>query len=73
MAAEDFLFLSGKIKEIKNNTVTIDVTSGSCKGIRKFYINPQNLKKIKGRSLIFFSINSSKCEKGKTYTIKEVN
>lgn len=72
--AADDLFLTGYVKSVDgaNSTVTIDVRSESCKGIRTFRM-PDKAKDDLNASLVGvklnFSIDGATCERGKLYTI----
>jgi hypothetical protein len=59
----DYLQLSGKIKKIKDNYVTVIVESGSCKGERKFKISPKIKHELEKNTVITFQINSEYCKK----------
>lgn len=73
--ALDNLSLTGFLRSIdKNNgTISVQITSGSCKGLRTFKV-PDNAKDDlddwMGKPLRFV-IDSSQCEQGKVYNIIE--
>jgi len=72
--ALDELLLTGIVRSIdKNNgTIGIQITSEGCRGLRLFKL-PDDVKNdmedsLKGKKIVF-SIDSSRCEQGKTYNI----
>ncbi|MFN4307888.1 hypothetical protein [Sulfurihydrogenibium azorense] len=70
--AIDNLFLVGKVEDYfpVTNELKINVESSSCKGTRYFTIDKKLNKNIIGKE-IYFSIDSSSCEKNTKYKIVE--
>ena len=70
--AIDNLFLVGKVEDYfpLTNELKINVKSGSCKGIRYFIIDKKLNRNIIGKK-IYFSIDSSSCEKNTKHKIVE--
>ena len=73
--ALDNLSLTGFVRSIDKNNgiISVQITSGSCKGLRTFRV-PDNAKDDlddwMGKPLRFV-IDSSQCEQGKLYNIME--
>ncbi len=69
--AVDELYLTGVIRSIdlRAGTVTVDVKSRSCKGVRRFkFDNTIDMEGLEGKK-ISFSIDSSVCKVGGIYKI----
>lgn len=73
--AEDELYLCGTVEEISTQEalVTVDVTSSSCRGLKKFRLSPatRGASFDVGTRKCFF-INSSHCDAGYIYTIIKI-
>ncbi len=69
--AVDELFLNGIVKrvDVAKKTVTIDVLSTSCRGIRKFAVEkPLEFEDLEG-DRIEYSIDSSTCRHDEIYSM----
>jgi hypothetical protein len=69
--AVDELYLTGVIRsmDLRAGTVTVDVKSQSCKGMRRFrFDNTIDMEGLEGKK-ISFSIDSSVCKAGGIYKI----
>lgn len=59
----DYLYLSGKVKKVKDDHVTLIIESGSCKGEKEFKISPEIKQELEKDAIITFQINSGTCNK----------
>lgn len=70
--AEDELYLCGIVKDVdsRSGTVTVDVKSSGCRGIRTFKLSSSiNIASFKVDEKRCFFIDSNICEANKTYGI----
>lgn len=70
--AVDELYLSGKIVGYEPDTgkITIEVYSGSCKGVRNFSTEKGLPKDLLINKVISFGIDSNHCDEFKLYKIR---
>ena len=72
--AQDHLLLTGVVRSVDSNsgTISINVTSEGCKGIRDFKVHSDAAKDIEttliGKRMQFY-IDSATCVSGRTYNI----
>ena len=72
--AQDYLLLTGVVKSVDSNsgTISINVTSEGCKGLRDFKVPSDAAKDIEatliGKRMQFY-IDSATCARGRTYNI----
>lgn len=70
--AVDELYLCGIVKDVnsRSGTVTVDVRSSGCRGIRTFNLSSSiNIASFKVDEKRCFFIDSNVCEANKTYSI----
>jgi len=69
--ASDELFLSGVVRSIDSlsSTVTVDVKSQGCKGVRNFEADDVSVFEHRLGKTVSFFIDSSTCRDGEVYTI----
>lgn len=75
VSASDDLFLTGVVRNInsKSKIVSVEVKSGTCRGIRTFKIeDPAELEDLQGKKISFF-INSSICKSDEIYEMRKIS